>query len=129
MRRLKRVTAEAALEALSVFLRYYNAQLPDGNVLNDLERSWMKTVRKHVACARLVGVPEKVEDVWQTYAFLYITYLDAVGKMPLPCTVFCAFTATPSRAFETVLVWRNDKGGIRMMSLPPRHPSPSKPQG
>ena len=84
--------ARAALEDLSRFLAEHGATLQtiDAAGLNELERGYMREVRRHVPCALLVGVPRGVERKWLAFARLYCAYLlasGARGRLDVPCLV------------------------------------------
>ena len=72
----------AALTELSRFLADHDASLQtiDAAGLNELERGYMREVRRFVPCARLIGVPRRVERRWLAFARLYCAYLLASGR-------------------------------------------------
>ncbi len=47
----------------------------------------MREVRRFVPCARLIGVPRRVERKWLAFARLYCAYLLATGRLEAPCLV------------------------------------------
>ncbi len=64
--------AHAALLDLRQFLAESGASLQtiDAARLNELEAGYMREVRRFVPCARLIGVPRRVERKWLAFARL-----------------------------------------------------------
>jgi hypothetical protein len=81
--------ARAALMDLRQFLAESGASLQtiDAAGLNELEGGYMREVRRFAPCARLIGVPRRVERRWLAFARLYCAYLLASGRLEAPCLV------------------------------------------
>lgn len=81
--------ARAALMDLRQFLAESGASLQtiDAAGLNEMEGGYMREVRRFVPCARLIGVPRRVERRWLAFARLYCAYLLASGRLEAPCLV------------------------------------------
>jgi hypothetical protein len=82
----------AALTDLRRFLVDHSASLQtiDAAGLNERESGYMREVRRFVPCARLIGVPRRVERRWLAFARLYCAYLLASGRLGVPCLVLVA---------------------------------------
>jgi hypothetical protein len=120
--------ARAALEDLSRFLAEHGATLQtiDAAGLNELERGYMREVRRHVPCALLIGVPRGVERKWLAFARLYCAYLlasGARGPLDVPCLVL---VSVPGKSeLEPCVLWtrglRGRHGLHGLHSLHGRH--------
>ena len=106
-----------ALARLRAILAEHGTSLGalDASGLNELERGWMRRVREHVQCARLVAVPPGAEPSWRFYARAYCDYLVASGALDVPCTVFVAVGDNP--ALETCLLRLNTRGQVALITL------------
>ena len=85
----------------------------DAAGLQELEDGWMRLVREHVRCARLVAVPPGAESSWRAYARAYCDYLVASGALEAPCTVFVAVGDNP--ALETCLLRLDGRGRTTLL--------------
>ena len=107
---LHKMNERAALTELSRFLADHDASLQtiDAAGLNELERGYMREVRRFVPCARLIGVPRRVERRWLAFARLYCAYLLASGRLEVPCLVL---VAVPGKAELEPCVLRAAENG------------------
>lgn len=88
------------------------AQTVDAALLDSMERTYMREVRRHVHCARLIGVPSDLgPSAWVEYTRLYCAYLVATWALAAPCTVFVALPDTPE--LEVCLLRLDGAGGAR----------------
>jgi hypothetical protein len=111
--------AEKEMEDLRRFLLASGASVQlaltvDAASLNSIETRYMREVRRHVPCARLIGVPSDLEpSAWVKYTRLYCAYLVARGALAAPCTVFVALPDAPE--LEVCLLRLDRAGRIRLL--------------
>ncbi len=86
----------------------------DAVVLNSLESTYMREVRRLVPCARLIGVPRDLApSAWAEYTRRYCACLVASGALTAPCTVFVSLPGTPE--LEVCLLRLNREGRVRLI--------------
>jgi hypothetical protein len=89
------------------------ARTVDSAALNSIERTYMREVRRHVPCARLIGVPSDLaSSAWAEYTRLYCACLVASCALAAPCTVFVSLPNTPE--LEVCLL-RLGRAGVRLL--------------
>jgi hypothetical protein len=82
--------------------------------LESIETTYMREVRRHLPCARLIGVPSDLEpSEWVKYTRLYCAYLVARGALASPCTVLVALPETPE--LEVCLLRLDRAGRVRLL--------------